>query len=111
MIGWGIEYLFDNHFIEGDSDDVLGNIDEKIMEKDVLRIKDKSFNRGLVGISFYVDTRLKNKSKNSFIRTFDRSYLSNLRKANSQIVNSKPENLLSEILNDMPDNKIYSQCH
>ena len=30
-IGWGIEYLVQNHFIEADADDVFGEIDKRLM--------------------------------------------------------------------------------
>lgn len=57
-IGWGIEYLIQNHFMEGDSDEILGELDEKIMERDLRRIKDLSFDTGLEGISCYIRMRL-----------------------------------------------------
>ena len=57
-IGWSMEYLLQNDFIEGNSNDVLAGIDEKIMERDPLRVCDKSFETGAAGILFYILTRL-----------------------------------------------------
>ena len=104
-IGWGIKYLFDNNFIEGSPDDILMDIDKKIMEKDILRIADKSFKTGLTGISFYVESRLKNKSKKCKNNTFDKIYLNNLKKVDLRSINSKPKDILYEILNDLPVNE------
>ena len=33
-IGWGVEYLIQNSLMEGDSDDVLEDIDKKVIERD-----------------------------------------------------------------------------
>ena len=104
-IGWGIEYLFDNHFVEGEPNDVLEDLDKKIMEKDVLRIADKSFKTGLAGISSYVESRLKSKNKNKKIRVFDKLYINHLKKNYLQVVKSKPKDILSEILFESPDNE------
>lgn len=57
-IAWGIEYLLANEFISGDSDEILFEIDRKIMEKDLRRITDYSFDTGLDGLACYVSLRL-----------------------------------------------------
>ena len=103
-IGCGIEYLYQNNFVEVVSEEVMEIIDKKIMEKDLLRITDKSFKTGLTGISFYVESRLKNKSKNRKMHAFDESYLKKIKKFESKVVSSTPKDLLSEILKDLPDN-------
>lgn len=48
-IGWGVEYLIQNAFIEGDSDEILEDLDQKIMEWDPRRATDLSFESGLEG--------------------------------------------------------------
>ena len=60
-IGWGIEYLVQNGFIEGDTDEILEEVDNKIfkiLQKDNLG----SFEliNGLTGYLFYLISRLKN---------------------------------------------------
>lgn len=79
-IGWGIEYLVQNKFMEGDTDEILKDIDCRIMERDPRRIKDMSFRNGLGGIIFYVTARL-NKKRNKGNSPFDISYLTELQKA------------------------------
>ena len=74
-IGWGIEYLAEQKFIYGNTNDILADIDKKVMERDVRRITDMSLNTGLEGILHYVLSRVNNKN---FARVFDRRYLSDL---------------------------------
>ena len=56
-VAWGIEYLIQNNFVEADRDEVLEELDLKILEKDVTRIKDFSLDNGLKGIAYYVINR------------------------------------------------------
>ena len=73
-IGWGIEYLIQNNYMKGCGADILQNLDERIMQFDVTRIKDWSLEKGLLGILHYVLYHLQgaNKSESS---VFDSSYL------------------------------------
>lgn len=57
-IGWSICYLTQEKFISGDICDILQDIDEKIMERDLRRIKDYSIPKGLGGILHYTLNRL-----------------------------------------------------
>lgn len=78
-IGWGIEYLARQNFVECDTVDVLSEIDAKIMERDLYRIKDYSFDTGLDGLFWYVFMRLLNCPKRmQFL--FDEKYLNSLKK-------------------------------
>ena len=52
--GWGIEYLVQHKFIEGDTGEVLEDLDRLVMERDPRRITDLSFEKGLGGIHYYV---------------------------------------------------------
>lgn len=79
-IGWGIEYLVQNGFLEGDTDEILEDFDNRIMEYDVLRMSDLSFRQGLAGIAFYVIARLS-ALRGSVRKPFDSDYLCNLGKA------------------------------
>lgn len=79
-IGWGIEYLIRNKFMEGNSNDILIDIDQKIMERDLRRIKDYSLATGLMGISCYIQFRLQGGNKNRDNTPFDNIYLSEWRK-------------------------------
>lgn len=74
-IGWGIEFLIQNKLIGGDSDEILADIDDKIMERSPLRIKDYSLEKGLGGILFYVNARIKSYDRKM---PFDIKYLAEL---------------------------------
>ena len=82
-IAWGIDYLLKNQFLEGDSNDMLAEIDQKIMERDPLRITDFSFKTGLMGILYYVLCRYSN---NESVQTLDGEYLSRLYAAVQKVI-------------------------
>lgn len=75
-IGWGVEYLLQNNFIEGDSNDTLLDIDKKVMERDLRRMSDFSLPTGLKGISCYIDGRINSSCRKSAAIPFDKDYLS-----------------------------------
>lgn len=79
-IGWGIEYLVQHGLMEGDTDEILSDIDQKVMEINPFRIKDFSIRRGLGGIVYYVLARL-NASRQSDTLPFDKDYLKGLQEA------------------------------
>ena len=79
-IGWGIEYLVQHGLMEGDTDEILSDIDQKVMEINPFRIKDFSIRRGLGGIVYYVLARL-NASRQSETLPFDKDYLKGLQEA------------------------------
>lgn len=78
-IGWAIEYLIQNGYMEGDTDEILEDIDKRIMEYDVCRISDLSFRSGLAGIVYYVCARLSTLRKNNTL-PFDSVFLENLKR-------------------------------
>ena len=71
-IGWMMEYLLQNKFLDGSSD-ILLDLDQKIMEVDPTYILDKSIETGATGILFYVLTRLFSSARNE--RPFRDEYL------------------------------------
>lgn len=77
-VGWCIQYLLSKQLEEGDADDILGDLDNAIMERDPMRIKDLSFENGLVGIVAYVRARLN--GRNSCL-SFDKIYISCIEEA------------------------------
>jgi hypothetical protein len=62
-IAWGIEYMIRNKFIDADPDEVLEELDKKIMEWDVRHIRDYSLKTGLAGIACYIVSRMVNRKK------------------------------------------------
>lgn len=70
-IGWGIEYLIQEGFVDGRGVDICENIDQKIMESDPRRIFDLSLDQGLEGILHYVlihiSASIKQKRENPVV--------------------------------------------
>ena len=65
-IGWGIEYLVQNGFIEADTDEVLEEFDNRIFKELIYNTpKEISLLKGLLGIGFYFLKRIKNKTSNN----------------------------------------------
>lgn len=77
-IGWGLLYLLKNKFMDGNPDEILEDIDKKLMEINLPRLTDFSIERGLAGISIYLSARL---SAGNTVYPFDTEYLSNWQKA------------------------------
>lgn len=78
-IGWGIEYLVQNNYIEGDTYDILADINTIIMQKiNIYRSQDFSLETGLMGILYYVLTHLTSFARNKTIHPFDRLFLLDL---------------------------------
>lgn len=77
-IGWGLEHLAKNHFIEIDDNSIFEDINYKILEVNPDNFRDCSLATGLEGISTYVHahisaTRLgKNYFPFTFIHSLDR---------------------------------------
>ncbi|MFR1161823.1 MAG: lanthionine synthetase LanC family protein [Monoglobus pectinilyticus] len=78
-IGWGIEYLLQNKMILGDSDDILENIDKKVMEINLCRLTDFSLDSGLNGILQYCIARLTSKERHWGRNPFNRDYMDELK--------------------------------
>lgn len=56
-IGWGIEYLIANQFVNTDSSDILEDFDDIIMQRDIRKINDSSIETGVKGIAYYFVAR------------------------------------------------------
>lgn len=77
-IGWGIDYLIQKGFIEGDSKEVCEEIDKRIMETDPRRMEDYSLESGFGGILFYVLAHSKIVFDQRKTLPFDDLYLHDL---------------------------------
>jgi len=65
-IGWGIEYLLQNSFAEGDADEILEEVDNKVFRSlNEENIQTFELGNGLTGYLFYLINRLKNKTEPS----------------------------------------------
>lgn len=76
-IGWAIEYLSQNRYIEVDSDDFLEDIDRAVQDGMPRHIKDVSFGYGLAGILYYVSIRLGRRRENTH-SPFELSFLNEI---------------------------------
>ncbi len=79
--GWGIEWLREAGFIEGDTDDILEEVDRAVMERDVRRMADTGLETGLKGIAAYVRSRLDSPRQPEKPQPFDAAYLQELEEA------------------------------
>lgn len=79
-IGWGIEYLYQQGFLEGDTNEILEDFDKKIMEIDPLRIMNLNQNYGLGGIVLYLLARIYTIEKEKKNSPFDKDYLASVYK-------------------------------
>lgn len=80
-IGWGLEYLLQNHFVGGKGTIVCEALDRKIMEKDPRRITDLSLETGLEGLLHYILAHLNGAILNGVQFPFDDRYLNDLDEA------------------------------
>ena len=80
-IGWAVEYMRRQGFVEGDTNEILKEIDGKVMERDLSRTADTSFEHGLEGIVSYVRARLDSPRRESNELPFDTDYLEDLKNA------------------------------
>lgn len=92
-IGWGIEYMIQNGLLEGDTDEILEDIDRIVMQKDVRRISDQTLYTGLGGILYYVITRLESHERKPGKEPFDSVYLDDLYLKINNTVFSVDENV------------------
>lgn len=94
-IGWGVEYLVQNGFMEGDTPSILADIDLRIMLHNPLHIKDISLRTGLAGIGYYVSTHVPDMKDNR--TALDEDYLQNLTNVLSKVDFKREENLYKNI--------------
>jgi len=108
-IAWGIEYLIRNDFIEGNSDDVLEDLDRRMMEWDVRKISDNFLETGLTGIACYVISRMENRKKGpACIRQDYICDLMEAMKRNKENLNLALIDILENIVNGRIINKFYN---
>lgn len=77
-IGWGIEYLVQNNFMKGDTNEILEDIDKKVMEYAPLRMRNHDVKKGVSGILNYVYMRLLSSRINNKDNPFDPLFLKEL---------------------------------
>jgi hypothetical protein len=103
-IGWGIEYLLQNGFMDRNADKILSDVDNRMMESDILRITDQSLRTGLGGLACYVEKRIGVKFKSGEKIPFDEMYLKNLNAETISMPKWSDNQILSSIIGMLPDN-------
>lgn len=96
-IGWGIEFLKYQGFIEGDTDEILSELDIAVMERDVRHINNNSLETGLYGIYSYVVSRMNTNRSESGFKPFDTLYLSDLNDAMDKLFQPIPSAEINEV--------------
>lgn len=91
-IGWGLEYLIQKGFVEGDSLSVCYELDKRIIEKDPRRMTDFSLDKGLAGLLHYVLAHIKGCMLQDSRLPFDAVYLQDVFTA----VSSVPETIMKK---------------
>lgn len=108
-IGWGIEYLIQNKFVEGESVEVCEELDLKIMETDPKRITDWSLETGFEGLLLYILYHLQGAIKQGSKFPFDSNYLSDIYSVCKSIKNKDVNESLHSLLDiyiDFVANKV-----
>lgn len=77
-IGWGIKYLLQNRFVEGDEKEICEEIDREIMRTNLLRVDDFSLESGSEGLFYYISARLNRQGLQKEDFPFDAYYLKDL---------------------------------
>ncbi|MCC8146272.1 MAG: glycosyltransferase [Bacteroidales bacterium] len=96
-IGWGLEYLVQNGFMTGNTDEILEEIDKKVMEYAPLRIQNLTIKKGIGGILNYVYMRLLSSKKKNKKSPFDPLFLEELLKIANKYSQDKKANSIKEI--------------
>lgn len=96
-IGWGLEYLIQNKYVEADSLDICEVIDSQLMNIDIRRVQDCSIEKGLDGFLRYTLAHISNCLNQSNKLPFDAMYLSDLNCKLTQI-NEKEDILFSKLI-------------
>lgn len=98
-IGWGIEFLIQNNLTEGNTDELLEDIDLFIMEKCPSQMTDRSLETGLSGILFYVNARLKSFQRQDSTTPFSKEYLTSLQNTVNEI-HPKGNNISKDLVTE-----------
>lgn len=73
-IGWGIEYLLQHRLMAGDADEILAEIDQRMMTINFRKLTDDSLSTGIAGYLHYIYSRM-NRERTPGRCPFDGSFL------------------------------------
>lgn len=89
-IGWGMEYLIQNGYMQGSGAELCHEIDQRLMEQDVRRISEDSLENGLLGLSHYVTAHMQGAAQ-SGLCVFDKTYIADFMEAIRRRAQKEPE--------------------
>lgn len=107
-IGWGIEYLIKNGFIEGNADEILEEIDAKV--KHVFIHEECTMNE-IISIGYYLMSRISDRSnKDDNIIVLDMKYhiILLIDEVEKQIANGRREALLYNFLVELRKLNVFN---
>lgn len=90
-IGWGIDYLIGNNFVEGESYCICEELDERIMRTDPRRIMDYTLEKGITGLLHYILIHIKTCTQQGNNHPFDKIYFDDLYQAVNAIPKKEKE--------------------
>lgn len=96
-IGYGTTLLYGHGWVDCDLNDILSDIDAKIMERDPRRLTDYSVRSGIKGLWLYLRERQKS---DGHIFTFDNRYLTELQSKFANVSPMIPDINIIDILNE-----------
>lgn len=105
-IAWGIAYLHEYGFIEGELNEILSDMDERIMERNLLRLTDDSLETGYKGIALYISYRLDLSNGHGF--PFDKTFINDFRKLCNRYQLSFPKDSRKIVLENMQNANAYA---
>lgn len=106
-LGWGIEYLLQNKFVEGDGVEICEAIDKRIIQFDPKRITDLRLESGFEGILDYVLAHIQG-AKHEYM-PFDNLYYDDLFVALNAIDKSNINERFTELIDSY--NQFYQTKH
>ena len=98
-IGWGLEYLIQRGIMDGNTNELLGEIDNRIMQLNLRYIDDVSLKTGILGIWHYVWARIQGNMLNGNTLPFTDSYLVELRELMEECPMNFPEGAEHRLIN------------
>lgn len=106
-IGWGIEYLVQHRYMEGDTGVILKNINSRIMEADPLYMTDHTLRKGVAGIAYYVMEHTL--SPVAGMRTFSEEYMDRMAAALNKLSSNGDHHLFPKVVT-FYQNREYARC-
>ena len=99
-VGWGIEYLIQSNFFDGNSIEICKEIDKVMMTRDFKRIHNYSVETGIEGLLHYILIHIKGcMQQESSLLPFDKMYMQDI----WNTLNSLSEYQISDNLHFLSD--------